>query len=173
MGKKSYFHCMRFLKNNLHLNPNAYNLKILNHKVNLSLTVYYHNFLEQFSSQKTLSVGLKKLKYFQQQQISPKTNNWQKICIEAAFSNALWNKIRKLHILTDLNWFAKLSSCLKSYITNVWKNEIQRWKKMSYQFFYKMKMQFDLPKTLFKNVESWGLIWLLSNLVFGTIFYTE
>lgn len=63
-GKKSYFYCMRFLKNNLHLNPNAYNLKILNHKVNLSLTVYYHNFLEQFSSQKTLSVGLKKLKVF-------------------------------------------------------------------------------------------------------------
>lgn len=60
MGKKLYFYCMRFLKNNLHLNPNAYNLKILNHKVNLSLTVYYHNFLEQFSSQKTLSVGLKK-----------------------------------------------------------------------------------------------------------------
>lgn len=31
-------------------------------------------------------------------------------------------------------------------------------KNLSYQHFYKMKMQFDLPKTLFKNVESWGLI---------------
>lgn len=135
MNKKSYFYCMRFLKNNLHLNPNAYNLKILNHKVNLSLTVYYHNFLEQFSSQKTLSVGLKKLKYFQQQQISPKTNNWQKICIEAAFSNALWNKIRKLHILTDLNWFAKLSSCLKSYITNAWKKWDTKMKKFVISIF--------------------------------------
>lgn len=141
--------------------------------MNLSLTVYYHNFFRAVFLSENIECRIKKIKYFQQQQISPKTNNWQKFCIKAVFCNALWNKIRKLHILTDLNWFAKLSSCLKSYITNVWKNEIQRWKKMSYQFFYKMKMQFDLPKTLFKNVESWGLIWLLSNLVFGTIFYTE
>lgn len=75
MGKKLYFYCMRFLKNNLHLNPNAYNLKILNHKVNVSLTVYYHNFFRAVFLSENIECRIKKIKYFQQQQISPKTNN--------------------------------------------------------------------------------------------------
>lgn len=141
--------------------------------MNLSLTVYYHNFFRAVFLSENIECRIKKIKYFQRQQISPKTNNWQKFCIKAVFCNALWNKIRKLHILTDLNWFAKLSSCLRSYITNAWKKWDTKMKKCVISTFLQMKMQFDLPKTLFKNAESWGLIWLLSNLVFGTIFYTE
>lgn len=108
--------------------------------MNLSLTVYYHNFFRAVFLSENIECRIKKIKYFQQQQISPKTNNWQKFCIKAVFCNALWNKIRKLHILTDLHWFAKLPSCLKSYITNAWKKWDTKMKKICHiNFFTKWK----------------------------------
>lgn len=137
--------------------------------MNLSLTVYYHNFFRAVFLSENIECRIKKIKYFQQQQISPKTNNWQKFCIKAVFCNAHENCIFWPIYIDLQNYRHVLSHILPMRE----KNELQRWKNVSYQRFYKMKMQFDLPKTLFKNVESWGLIWLLSNLVFGTIFYTE
>lgn len=142
--------------------------------MNLSLTVYYHNFFRAVFLSENIECRIKEIKSifnnnkFHRRLITDK-NFVSKLCFVMLFEIRYENCIFWPIYIDLQNYRHVLSHILPMRE----KNEIQRWKNLSYQLFYKMKMQFDLPKTLFKNVESWGLFWLLSNLVFGTIFYTE